>query len=61
LLQVASPETSGYTLIEVEELHEWCSKGKVKVKMSLCFLTKHHAMNMYWEVEVQCHLSTRRG
>jgi hypothetical protein len=29
-------------------------KVKVKVKLSLC-LTKHHAMKMYWGVEVQLH------
>jgi hypothetical protein len=27
---------------------------EVKVKLSLC-LTKHHAMKMYWGVEVQLH------
>jgi hypothetical protein len=30
------------------------SKGKGKVKLSLC-LTKHHAMKTYWGVEVQLH------
>jgi hypothetical protein len=29
--------------------------GKVKVKLSLCFLTEHHAMKKYWGVEVQLH------
>jgi hypothetical protein len=28
--------------------------SKVKVKLSLC-LTKHHAMKVWWEVEVQIH------
>jgi hypothetical protein len=27
-------------------------KVKVKIKLSLCFLTEHHAMKAYWEVEV---------
>jgi hypothetical protein len=27
---------------------------KVKVKLSLC-LAKHHAMEMYWRVEVELH------
>jgi hypothetical protein len=30
---------------------------KVKVKLSLC-LTKHHAMKMYWGVEVQLNVRT---
>jgi hypothetical protein len=25
---------------------------KAKVKLSLCFLTEHHAMKAYWGVEV---------
>jgi hypothetical protein len=29
-------------------------KGK-KVKLSLCFLTKHHAMKAHWGVDVQLH------
>jgi hypothetical protein len=28
--------------------HTETKKVKVKVKLSLCFLTKHHAMKAYW-------------
>jgi hypothetical protein len=28
----------------------WNRLRKVKVKLSLCFLTKHHAMKAYWGI-----------
>jgi hypothetical protein len=31
---------------------EYPDKVEVKVKLSLCFLTKHRAMKAYWGVEV---------
>jgi hypothetical protein len=29
--------------------------NEVKVKLTLCFLTEHHAMKAYWGVEVYLH------
>jgi hypothetical protein len=35
----------------MEIVNNYILKVKVKIKLSLC-LTKHHAMNTYWGVEV---------